>query len=510
MYDFQQAFRRALLKYALLPALLFGGISLIFTIYGWNHYVVGNNLAVRNQLVQRLEGGLQDGASVLQQMERRIKTEPGALVPQSDRERSVFYGELYAAANQSAAPLTFYLLDEQGKLLLGSQPVLPAGLQDRDWGILRRLRRSSRPCWEFIRKDMVSQDLALGKAVSVDGGGKGFLVIVLSGEKIFAGKENPEVLLAVTDAFDNITAAVEAVPMDEQGKLLPILCATDGGLAEAGREIYYVTQSRLPQGLQVVALTPVRSLLDRYLMGGALSLLFFLLLIPLIFRGVQRESQLRAQAVERLTAKAEMRQLESQFNPHFLFNTLENIKYMVKLDPAAAVRMLIALSALLRYSINNSLQQVRLADDLDYVHRYMEIQQYRFGRRLEFTEKINPTALNCEIPKLLFQPLLENAIKYGADKSGLRSVHLEIACLGDVLQVDVVDQGQGFSSEALQAWNLLQENEANDTAHTGLYNIHRRIQLLYGRQFGVEIRSEAGKNCVRLRLPRRAVGEDFA
>jgi two-component system sensor histidine kinase YesM len=232
-------------------------------------------------------------------------------------------------------------------------------------------------------------------------------------------------------------------------------------------------------------------------------------LIPLIFRGVQRESQLRAQAVERLTAKAEMRQLESQFNPHFLFNTLENIKYMVKLDPAAAIRMLIALSALLRYSINNSLQQVTLADDLDYVHRYMEIQQYRFGKRLDFTENIDSAALACEIPKLLFQPLLENAIKYGADKSGLRSVRLEIKCLDDELQVDVVDQGRGFSAETLQAWHLLQENEENDTAHTGLYNIHRRIQLFYGRQFGVEIRSGAGENCVRLRLPRRVAEEGW-
>ncbi|SDP37974.1 sensor histidine kinase [Selenomonas ruminantium] len=507
MYDFQRAFRRALLKYALLPALLFGGISLIFTIYAWNHYVVANNLAVRSELVHRLEGGLQDGASVLQQMEHRIQAGSGALAPQSNQDRSALYGDLYAVANQSAVPLDFYLLDEQGQLLLGSQPVLPSGLQHGDWGILRRLHQSSRPCWEFIRKDMARQDLALGKAVAAGDGGKGVLVIIISGDKIFAGKENPEVLLAVTDSFDNVTAAAEAMPVDEQGKLLPILCATDGGLAEAGREIYYVTQSRLPQGLQVVALTPVRSLLDRYLMGSALSLLFFLLLIPLIFRGVQRESQLRAQAVERLTAKAEMRQLESQFNPHFLFNTLENIKYMVKLDPAAAIRMLIALSALLRYSINNSLQQVTLADDLDYVHRYMEIQQYRFGKRLDFTENIDSAALACEIPKLLFQPLLENAIKYGADKSGLRSVRLEIKCLDDELQVDVVDQGRGFSAETLQAWHLLQENEENDTAHTGLYNIHRRIQLFYGRQFGVEIRSGAGENCVRLRLPRRVAEE---
>ncbi|SHK67499.1 Histidine kinase [Selenomonas ruminantium] len=508
MYDFQRIFRRALLKYALLPAMLFGGISLIFTIYGWNHYVVGNNLAVRTCLVQRLEGGLQDGAAVLNQMERRLKNESGALAQQSDKAE--LYGDLYTVANKSVVPLTFYLLDEQGNLLLGSQPVLPPGLQDTDWGVLRRLRRTSLPCWEFIRKDTVRQDLALGKAVSMKNGEKGFLVIILSGEKIFAGRENPEVLLAVTDAFDNITAAAEAVPVDDQGKLLPILCATDGGLAEAGREIYYVTQSRLPQGLQVVALTPVRSLLDRYLMGSALSLVFFLLLMPLIFRGVQRESQLRAQAVERLTAKAEMRQLESQFNPHFLFNTLENIKYMVKLDPAAAIRMLIALSTLLRYSINNSLQQVTLADDLDYVHRYMEIQQYRFGRRLEFTEKIDEKALVCEIPKLVFQPLLENAIKYGAGKGGVRSVYLEITCLADGLQVDVVDQGKGFSTEALQAWVLLQENEENDTAHTGLFNIHRRIQLLYGRQFGVEIRSGAGRNCVRLCLPRRAEEEGLA
>ncbi len=170
--------------------------------------------------------------------------------------------------------------------------------------------------------------------------------------------------------------------------------------------------------------------------------------------------------------------------------------------------MVMALSALLRYSINNSVQQVRLADDLDYVHRYLEIQQYRFGKRLEFTEEIGPEVWEAEIPKLLFQPVLENAIKYGADEQGVKRICLSISRQGESLQVDIRDWGPGFSAEALESWQQLLQAEENVTEHTGLFNIHRRIQLLYGRAYGVTIRQEAGQNCVTICLPyRRAKGE---
>ena len=127
--------------------------------------------------------------------------------------------------------------------------------------------------------------------------------------------------------------------------------------------------------MRVLAITPVRSLLVRYFMGGMLLLILLAVLLPVIFWSVQRESRLRAQTVEKLTSKAEMRELVSQFNPHFLFNTLENIKFMVRLDPGAATEMIMALSALLRYSIAEDGRQVALQEDIKYLASYMKIQK---------------------------------------------------------------------------------------------------------------------------------------
>ena len=510
MGNFQQEFRRALLKYALLPALLFGSISVILFLYGLNHYVVQSNLMASRQLARHVETIQEESTALLGRLVQLLEAKPAVLWQNVGDETvsAELYGLFYDAVNQSEVPLDFYLLDDKGQMLLGSKAALPAGMASRDWGILRRLQEDSLPHSEFIRHDSRHQDFVRGQAVSLAGVGRCYLLLVVPGERLLLDKGYAEVLLAVTDSFYNVTAASEAVPADGQGKLQARLCETAGGLAKAELEIYYVTQRTVLQGGRVLALTPVRGLLERSFMGFVLFVLFFLLLIPLIFRGVQRESRLRAQMVEKLTSHAEMRQLVSQFNPHFLFNTLENIKYMVKLNPTAAVKMLMALSALLRYSIHNSLQQVMLAEDLDYVHRYMEIQQYRFGKRLVFTETVAKEALACEIPKLLFQPVLENAIKYGADAEKIKRVQLAISIEDEVLQIDVVDGGKGFSEEALQAWEQLRQCEENDTAHTGLYNIHRRIQLIYGRRYGVEILPLAGKTCVRMRMPRREAGRN--
>jgi len=510
MYNFQDELRRALLKYALLPAILLALISLLLIVYSWHHYVLTGNYTARQGAAERIERMLVDSDEIMKQLENRINASALPLTGQvQDVEaRAALYGVVYETVNQSILPLEFYLTDAEGNLLLGSRRQLPLPLQDKNWGFMERLRQRQEPVAEFVRMGERQQDFVRGKALYKNNELQGYLLLAIAGENMLAQGQKPGIKLAVTDAYYNQAAAQGSVPVDGQGKLLPLVCGLNGGLAEVEQEVYYVTQSHLPYGVRVLAITPVRSLLVRYFMGGMLLLILLAVLLPVIFWSVQRESRLRAQTVEKLTSKAEMRELVSQFNPHFLFNTLENIKYMVKLNPAAAVKMVMALSALLRYSINNSVQQVRLADDLDYVHRYLEIQQYRFGKRLDFTEEIDSEVWEAEIPKLLFQPVLENAIKYGADKSGIKHVHLSISRQGENLQVAVCDKGQGFSPEALADWQRMLQMEENITEHTGLFNIHRRIQLLYGRDYGVSIREEAGQNCVTICLPyRQAKGE---
>ena len=209
---------------------------------------------------------------------------------------------------------------------------------------------------------------------------------------------------------------------------------------------------------------------------------------------------------------SELRQLESQFNPHFLFNTLENIKFMTKLAPDDAVRMISALSTLLRYSIDNRVRQVTLAEDLCHLERYIEIQRLRFGARFSYREEMEEGAETCHVPKLLLQPVVENAIHYGADAEGNIEIVSRMTMEAEQLHIVIEDRGLGMDAETLHRLRTMMAEGENRSVHTGLYNIDRRIRLLYGVEYGVKISCPpSGGTRVEMVLPiRRSGGEENA
>ena len=251
---------------------------------------------------------------------------------------------------------------------------------------------------------------------------------------------------------------------------------------------------------------PVTDLLQRYALGILIVLAVLVLFIPILLVSIRRESRARVQAIaveeERAMAMSEVRRLESQFNPHFLFNTLENIKFMVRLDPEAAQRMLMDLSKLLRYSIKGRERLVDLAEDLAYTHSYIEIQKYRFGKRLAYEEEIPEAVLDCRVPRLIVQPVIENAIRYGASADGIIRVQVRAARETDLLVLQVQDCGPGLPPERLRELRQMLAEGADPLVHTGIYNIHRRLQLMYGDGYGLTLECPAeGGTLVRLTLP---------
>lgn len=210
--------------------------------------------------------------------------------------------------------------------------------------------------------------------------------------------------------------------------------------------------------------------------------------------GSLRREQESARRMAELVAAAQNKQLESQFNPHFLYNTLENIRYMCRLDPQAAEQMVRDLSGLMRYSLEDTGGEVILSEDLDHLSHYLAILKCRFGERFQFETEITSQALNCRIPKLVLQPMIENAVKYGfGGKKKEIHVNLKAYCHEGTLFLLCRDDGMGMSQSALKNLAALLEQRENTSRHSGLYNIHRRIGLLYGRPYGVEIRSLEGE-----------------
>lgn len=192
-------------------------------------------------------------------------------------------------------------------------------------------------------------------------------------------------------------------------------------------------------------------------------------------------------------AYEQVKQLASQFKSHFLFNTLDNIRHICRISPDITEQMVLALSELLRYNVGNRNEKVNIKEDFKYIERYLEIMSIRHGKDVfRYNISIEKDVEHCMTLKLLIQPLVENAIKYGfIDNESLTvSVSAEKR-YGDVYLI-CEDSGQGIKNEILEKIvNNLSKAE-NKTPHLGLYNVNRRVYLTYGKGYGLQLTNVPG------------------
>ncbi len=196
--------------------------------------------------------------------------------------------------------------------------------------------------------------------------------------------------------------------------------------------------------------------------------------------------------------------MESQFNPHFLFNTLESVRYLVKFNPKVADRTVVNLSKLLRYSIQNNVDNVKFDEEFDFTKRYIEIMKVRFGERLYFNDSITEDVKEVSVPKMIVQPIIENAVKYGFGED-VECLHIEVIAYieNENVYIKVKDDGVGIEKDLLKELVMNLREKYNMSDHIGLYNVHKRIELLYGMEYGLQISSETGVGTeVTLILPK--------
>lgn len=210
----------------------------------------------------------------------------------------------------------------------------------------------------------------------------------------------------------------------------------------------------------------------------------------------------------------EYQMLQTEINPHFIYNTLNSIRWMATIQNATGIAEMVTAFARLTKSISKSTEKlVPLQDELALLNDYFTIQQYRYGGDIQIeVAHIDDEAIcrDCMIPRFTLQPLAENAIFHGLEpKGGFGSVLLEIRICpdtGDVL-VTMTDDGVGMPPE--QVAHLLDppENQASaqdKIRHVGLWNVHRRLQYSFGSSYGLHIESEPGVGtAVTIRLPYR-------
>jgi two-component sensor histidine kinase len=206
-----------------------------------------------------------------------------------------------------------------------------------------------------------------------------------------------------------------------------------------------------------------------------------------------QQRKVKQATLETRLVEARLETLQAELHPHFLFNTLHAISTLVHRDPESADRMISRLSDLLRITFDRSGEpRVSLKEEIDFLQKYLEIEQTRFQDRLTVRVEIEPDALDAEVPRMILQPLVENAIKHGV---GARSdgghVQITAAREGDRLWMQVRDNGGGLQGGTVRALNK----------GVGLSNTRARLDCLYGGRHQLVFSDQRGGLAVRVEIP---------
>jgi two-component system LytT family sensor kinase len=202
-----------------------------------------------------------------------------------------------------------------------------------------------------------------------------------------------------------------------------------------------------------------------------------------------RVESLRRQEMNRLVSQAELRALRSQINPHFLFNALNALYGAIPREAGGARRMVLNLADIFRYSLQSDKAFVPLAQEMQIVRAYLELEQCRLASRLDVQIEVDDAALQIPIPALSIQPLVENAVKHGvALRIEPGYVRIKAECRDGELRISVENSASGRAPEA-------------PVTGVGLQNVRRRLEICYGA--GAELRFSPGMECttVEIRIP---------
>jgi two-component system LytT family sensor kinase len=217
-------------------------------------------------------------------------------------------------------------------------------------------------------------------------------------------------------------------------------------------------------------------------------------LISLYYEQYQKE-KLKAAKLDVQLSNARLQALQMQLHPHFLFNTLHSISGLaLNNEIRDAVKMINRLSELLRLTLDKAnIQIVRLEDEIELTRRYLEIEQIRFQDKLTVEMDLDSQALIAEVPTLILQPLVENAMRHGVDSSETDDSRIRIVALlqNDQLIMEVRDNGE----------DLKKISEQNNSAGLGLKNTRARLSELYGGDYSFILRRESGWTIAQIIIP---------
>ncbi len=216
------------------------------------------------------------------------------------------------------------------------------------------------------------------------------------------------------------------------------------------------------------------------------------------------EANIREQEQKR---KSDLRALQAQINPHFLYNTLDSIIWMAEMKKSAeVVKMTSALSKLFRISISKGKELIPIKDEISHVESYLVIQKMRYRDKFDYSFSIDKNILNLFTLKIILQPLVENSIYHGT-KEIEHTIHIEIEGKqrGNIVVFTITDNGRGIEPEELQLLNSSETPEKIQKLKyhgVGIKNVNERIKLYFGEEYGLTFKSKPGEGAiVTIKIP---------
>ena len=218
---------------------------------------------------------------------------------------------------------------------------------------------------------------------------------------------------------------------------------------------------------------------------------------------VYKIKRLMEQVVEeqQLLRKSEMRALEAQINPHFLYNTLDSIMWMAESgDQKNVVKMIAALAQFFRLSLSGGNETISVKDEMKHAENYLVIQKMRYNDQFDYEIVHDPAVLNGKTLKIMLQPIVENAVIHGVGNLPYKGkIRISAGISQNKLVFEVSDNGFGMKPDVLEG--ILAENHSSKSG-IGLHNVNQRIQLMYGSEYGLQFESQPDEGTtVRIILP---------
>lgn len=557
--------RKTFLKHALIPLAFSVLTILLITGIGFIINIVGTCHSEAETVCESVNEAWEECAVWLDRFSEAIDMD--AFSSQPDY-RAAVYGDVYQFTNTFDVRPHLYLLNAENEVLFSTE----RNAVTREvchsllcWRLIRNMELQGSATMSLLARHADSQAETtaywlIGTRLYGDAGiTNGYACIVLPQSVVGAYTQGMTSYTIITDQFDNVFHTSLSASQTNFGKICSELRGEEGWITFAGA-LYFVSKTQVvfPDAV-LYTMQNCNGIITMLSLVIGLAMIMLLTIFIAAYSSLQRSlnrktkifqemtlafqqvrdgdltnrlyadqysefevisysynqmldsiQHLMEEAVElaQETAISRIKQLESQFNPHFLFNTLETIRYMVRLNPEAANGMILNLATLLRYSIDTSTEFVSLYQDMTFTNCYIAIMQQRFGQRLQYRLVIPDDLRNAGITKLLTQPIIENCLKHCMDEKDVLQITVVGKREGQDLLITVSDNGPGIRADILSSLQEYINNPKKKMkGHIGILNVHERLRLLYGERYGLVIDSMSSGTTVTLRFPYQEVNK---